>query len=68
MAVPIDERALLIIGLTVIIILVVVAVRVLTGRPASNLSRRSKPTTFDSELPASEEEDLNEPKGKGTIS
>lgn len=35
MALPIDERAILIVGLTVIV--VVVLVRVFTGRPASNI-------------------------------
>jgi len=40
MALPIDQRALLIVGLTAIVIVVVVVVRVLTGRPASNLSKR----------------------------
>jgi hypothetical protein len=45
MVLPLDERALLIIGLTVIIIIVVVAVRVLTGRPATNISKRKDQMT-----------------------
>ena len=37
MALPIDQRAVLIVGLTVIVIVVVVLLRVFTGRPASNI-------------------------------
>ena len=37
MALPIDERAILIVGLTVIVIVVVMAVRVATGRRATNI-------------------------------
>lgn len=42
MALPIDQRAILIVGITVVVIVVVMLVRVLSGRPASNLSSRSK--------------------------
>jgi len=37
MALPVDQRIILIVGLTVIVIVVVVLVRVLTGRPATNI-------------------------------
>jgi hypothetical protein len=37
MALPVDQRIILIVGVTVIVIVVVVLVRVLTGRPATNI-------------------------------
>ena len=40
MALPIDQRVILIVGITAIIIVVVIVVRVLTGRPWSNLGSR----------------------------
>lgn len=42
LALPVVERAVIIIGLTIIVIVAVVVVRVLTGRPASNLSSSPK--------------------------
>jgi hypothetical protein len=41
MALPIDERVIIIVGLTAAVIVVVVIVRVLTGRPWSNLSKEN---------------------------
>jgi hypothetical protein len=41
MALPIDERVIIIVGLTAAVIVAVVVVRVLTGRLASNLSKRN---------------------------
>jgi len=41
MALPIDQRVILIVGLTLAVIVAVVVVRVLTGRPWSNLSKRN---------------------------
>lgn len=37
MALPIDQRIILIVGLTVIVIVVVMIVRVATGRRATNI-------------------------------
>ncbi len=37
MGLPIDERVILIVGLTIIVIVVVMAVRVATGRRATNI-------------------------------
>ena len=39
MALPIDQKAILIVGITVVIIVVVVVVRVMLGKPPTNLSR-----------------------------
>ncbi len=41
MALPIDERIIIIVGLTLAVIIAVIIVRVLSGRPWSNLSKRN---------------------------
>ena len=47
MALPIDQRVILIVGITIVIIIVVIVARVLTGRPWSNISPKKKQNPSD---------------------